>query len=74
MNKILVVEDEAAIADTLIHVLTMEGFDVQWLTLGSDALELLRQQRIDLVILDVGLPDINGFEVCKQIRQFSDLP
>ncbi|OIQ48608.1 MAG: two-component system response regulator CreB [Gammaproteobacteria bacterium MedPE] len=73
-KRILVVEDEQAIADTVIHVLENEGFVVDWVSLGSDAIVSLSQEQYALMVLDVGLPDINGFEVCKNIRIHYDLP
>lgn len=73
-TRILVVEDEQAIADTVIHVLESEGFVVDWVSLGGDAITSLNQEKYALMILDVGLPDINGFEVCKTIRIHHDLP
>jgi len=73
--NILCVEDEAAIADTVVYALETEGFQVNRAQLGKDALQMLQsEQDYSLVILDVGLPDINGFDVCKQIRLFSDIP
>ena len=74
MTKLLVVEDEKSIADTILFALQQEGFECDWVTLGSEALEKQSQQLYDFWILDVGLPDINGFEVCKQLRKFSDIP
>lgn len=74
MPKILIIEDEAAIADTLLYSLQTEGFDCTWLSLGSEAIEQQKQYPADLWILDVGLPDLNGFEVCRQLRKFSDVP
>jgi len=65
--RILVVEDEPAIADTIVYALTTDGFDVQWVATGADALAALSQQACALAILDVGLPDINGFELFKRI-------
>ncbi len=73
--KILCVEDEAAIADTVIYALQTEGFEVRWVQLGEAALQVLKAEPdIALMILDVGLADVNGFDVCKQIRGFSDVP
>ncbi|WP_454719683.1 MULTISPECIES: two-component system response regulator CreB [Cupriavidus] len=72
--SILVIEDEAAIADTLLYALSTDGMSVAHCALGGDALARLRAQVPDLVILDVGLPDINGFEVCRTLRTFSDVP
>ncbi|MFG0585884.1 two-component system response regulator CreB [Pseudomonas sp. zjy_9] len=74
MPQILIVEDEAAIADTLVYALQAEGFTTHWSSLGSEALPLLESGRFDLAILDVGLPDISGFEVCKRLRRFSEVP
>ncbi len=67
-QKILLVEDEQAIADTLIYALGSEGFDVCHVTLGGEAMGALSENAIALVILDVGLPDTTGFEVLKQLR------
>lgn len=74
MPKILIIEDEAAIADTLLYALQNDGFDCTWVSLGSEALEQQQQAPADLWVLDVGLPDINGFEVCRQLRRFSEVP
>jgi two-component system catabolic regulation response regulator CreB len=74
MAQILIVEDEAAIANTLIYGLQNEGFSTQWLTLAGDALTLQQQTPADLWILDVGLPDMTGFEACKRLRRFSEVP
>ena len=75
MQKILLVEDESAIADTVIYALETEGFQTTWQALGQAALKELQQcNNYDLMVLDVGLPDGNGFDLCKQIRQFSDIP
>ncbi|CAD5106573.1 two-component system response regulator CreB [Zestomonas carbonaria] len=71
---ILIVEDEAAIADTLVYALQAEGFATTWLSLAGAALEFQRQTPADLLILDVGLPDISGFEACKRLRRFSEVP
>lgn len=74
MPQVLIVEDEAAIADTLVYALQAEGFTTRWVDLAGEALELLKTEMFDLVILDVGLPDISGFEACKQLRRFSEVP
>jgi len=74
MPHILIVEDEAAIADTLVFALQAEGFSTHWLSLAGEALERLAREPFDLVILDVGLPDISGFEACKRLRRFSEVP
>lgn len=74
MSHILIVEDEAAIADTLVYALEAEGFATSWLTLGAAALDFQAATPADLVILDVGLPDISGFEACRRLRRFSEVP
>jgi two-component system, OmpR family, catabolic regulation response regulator CreB len=58
----------------LLFALSSEGFAAQRVALAGEALALLRRGGIDLVILDVGLPDMTGFELCKQLRQFSTVP
>lgn len=76
MQKRLIwlVEDEASIADTLIYALQTDGFEVEWFPLGQPLLARLEQTRPDFLILDVGLPDIGGFELCKQVRALCDTP
>ena len=74
MQHILIVEDEAAIADTLLFALQGEGFRTSWVSLAGDALALHAREPADLWILDVGLPDMSGFEACKQLRRSSEVP
>ncbi|MEJ2660655.1 MAG: two-component system response regulator CreB [Desulfobacteraceae bacterium] len=74
MSRVLIVEDEPAIADTIQYALETEGFAPVVAPTGQEALELIEANGVDLIILDIGLPDINGFELCKQIRQHSPLP
>ena len=71
---IWLVEDEASIADTLIYSLQTDGFEVEWFPLGQPLLARLERSRPDFLILDVGLPDISGFELCKQVRALTDIP
>ena len=71
---ILIVEDEPGIADTLQYALATDGFEPLWVATGEAALARLREAPAALVILDVGLPDLNGFEVFKRIRAFSEVP
>lgn len=73
-RTIWLVEDEASIADTLIYALQTDGFEVEWFSLGQPLLARLAQSRPDFLILDVGLPDISGFELCKQVRALCDTP
>jgi len=73
-QRILVVEDEPAIADNITYALKTEGFEVAWCSTGEQALRILGEEHIDLMVLDVGLPDRNGFEVCKEVRRTSAVP
>lgn len=66
---ILVVEDEQAIADTIVYALRTEGFEPVWRTTGGAALEVVRTQTVVLVVLDVGLPDMSGFDVCRELQK-----
>lgn len=72
--SILIIEDEPAIADTIVYALKTEGFTPQWCGTGRDGLAALQAKTFALVVLDVGLPDGSGFEVCKQIRAHSAVP
>jgi two-component system catabolic regulation response regulator CreB len=72
--KILIIEDEPAIADTLLYALKTEGFDPQWCGTGQSGLAALEKEVFALAILDIGLPDGNGLEICKTIRSRSLIP
>ena len=72
--RILLLEDEPAIADTLLYALRSEGFEVEHVALARDALAAFARQAPDLAVLDVGVPDGNGFDVCRAIRKVSELP
>ena len=67
--RILVVEDEPAIADTIVYALATDDFEPHWCATGADALAAARQQPAALAVLDVGLPDMNGFELFKRLQQ-----
>jgi two-component system catabolic regulation response regulator CreB len=72
--KILIVDDEPAIADTLAYALSAEGYASDRCGLGHDALECAAAESYAIVILDVGLPDMSGFDVCRELRRVSDVP
>lgn len=75
MTTILLIEDEAAIADTVIYALESEGLRCVWKTLGREGIGYLHEHGdVALIILDVGLPDGSGFEFCKEIRRDSNVP
>ena len=67
--RILVVEDEPAIADTIVYALATDGFEPQWCATGADALKSAAMQPAALAVLDVGLPDINGFDLFKRLQK-----
>ncbi|MBB1472441.1 two-component system response regulator CreB [Luteimonas sp. MC1782] len=73
-STVLLVEDDLAIAETILYPLRAEGFAVEHHLLGGGVAERVRAGGIDLVLLDVGLPDVGGFEVCRRLRAFSALP
>lgn len=68
-KKILVVEDEYSINDAVTFALRREGYDVRSVFNGKDALEKVREFKPDLVLLDLMLPDIDGFDICKEISK-----
>jgi Response regulators consisting of a CheY-like receiver domain and a winged-helix DNA-binding domain len=73
-SKILIVEDDTSIREMLTFALEMEGFAVEISKNGIDSLKKNSEFEPDLVLLDLMLPDINGFEVCKKIQQERDIP
>lgn len=73
-ERILVVDDEKAIADLVGIYLTKEGFDVQIAYSGADAAKAILEQEFDLALLDVMLPDIDGFELLRTIRSSHTYP
>ena len=73
-KQILCVEDDAAIIMPLRYALEREDWQVTWANTGMSAIQQVEQNYFDFIILDVGLPDLNGFEVCKKIRTFNHTP
>ena len=74
MAKILVVDDEKLIVKGIRFSLMQDGYEVDTAYDGEEALDKARNSAYDVVLLDVMLPKLNGFEVCQQIREFSDMP
>jgi DNA-binding response OmpR family regulator len=72
--QVLVVEDDPRISDVLEYALKAEGYGVQKAERGREAIEIAKRSSPDLIVLDIGLPDIDGFEVCRAVRRFSDVP
>lgn len=73
-EQILVVEDERSIAETVVYALEREGFEAIWCSTGKEGLARVQEGRATLAILDIGLPDVNGLDLCREIRTFSTLP
>lgn len=73
-DKILVVDNEIDIIQLLRLYLSREGYDVIWTTEPQKALSMVQENSPDLVLLDVVMPQLSGIEVCRQIREISDVP
>lgn len=73
-KKILIVEDEPGIADNIRLALQREGMASITSHLGGEVSQILEREEVDLVTLDIGLPDMTGIEVCRQIRKVSEVP
>lgn len=74
MSKILIIEDEVAIADLEKDYLELSGFEVVIENAGDTGLDRALNEKFDLVVLDLMLPGMDGFEVCKKIREEKDIP
>lgn len=73
-EKILVVDDELSLQETLSYNLKKQGYEVETTGTGTEAIELARQNKPDLIILDVMLPGLDGFEVCRILRREMSTP
>ncbi len=67
--RILIVEDETPVAMMMVHVLSRAGCDVLVAPTGEKGMELAQENEFDLIMLDVDLPDTNGFEICSELKQ-----
>ena len=74
MSRVLVVDDEKLIVKGIRFSLEQDNYQVDCAYDGEEALELAKTNTYDIVLLDVMLPKLNGFEVCQQIREFSNVP
>ncbi len=72
MKKILLLEDDEVLSETLIDLLEAEGFEVTHVKNGQEALDATFNKRFDVMILDVNVPNINGFELLKELREAGD--
>lgn len=73
-ERILIVDDEANILVSLQFLLEQEGYEVAVASRGDEALAAIAERRPDLVLLDIMLPDVDGFELCRRIRARADRP
>ena len=73
-RKVLVVDDEKLIVKGLRFSLEQDDMEVDCAYDGEEALEMVKRKEYDMILLDVMLPKYDGFEVCRQIRDFSDVP
>ncbi len=74
MIHVLIIEDEPAIAETLIYACKEASLETTHCLLGTEAISAMQTTVFDFVVLDVGLPDMTGFDVCKKIRETSQIP
>jgi DNA-binding response OmpR family regulator len=74
IEKVLVVEDEPALQETLLYNLQKQGYEAQAIGDGRAALDLARQFKPDMILLDIMLPGMDGFEVCKILRREMNVP
>ncbi len=74
MTKLLLVEDDQTLRETLVYNLTREGYDIIQAGTGIAALDLAREHKPDLVLLDVMLPELDGLTVCRALRHETDVP
>src|SRR3954466_13804810 len=72
--KILMVDDDPSLVKIISFLLKDEGYDVVTASTGTDALQILHQQWVDMVILDVMLPRVDGFEICRRVRETNRVP
>ena len=73
-KRILIVEDEKSISEILEYTITRQGYEAVCAFDGATALELALEGNFDLILLDVMLPQMDGFEVCRRVREVSDTP
>jgi DNA-binding response OmpR family regulator len=73
-TKIIVIDDDSAVTDLLSVLLRSHGFDVQVTNNSVEGMGLIRDEKFDLVILDLMMPEMDGWEICKEVRSFSKVP
>jgi DNA-binding response OmpR family regulator len=73
-TKIIVIDDDTAVTDLLSALLRSHGFEVRATNSSTEGMNLIREENFDLVILDLMMPDMDGWEICKEVRSFSQVP
>lgn len=73
-TKIIVIDDDTAVTDLLSVLLTSHGFDVRVTNNSTEGMGMIREEEFDLVILDLMMPEMDGWEICKEVRSFSQVP
>ncbi|MDO7485653.1 response regulator transcription factor [Peribacillus frigoritolerans] len=74
MTKILIVDDDAHIRELINLLLRKEGFDLYEASDGMQALKVMEKVKIDLAVIDIMMPNMDGWQLCKELREFSDIP
>ena len=72
--KILAIDDDTAMTDLLIILLQSRGFEITTANSGKEGIELIRKTQPNIILLDLMMPDMDGWETCKRIREFSNIP
>lgn len=73
-TKLLVIDDDAAVTELLSLLLRSHGYEVTAVNSGPEGITFLREKKVDLVVLDLMMPDMDGWEVCRAVRAFSTVP
>ena len=73
-QKILIIDDDQDICELVAKYLTKESFEVRTINKGAESMPVCREFRPELIITELGLPDVNGFQICRQVREVSDIP
>lgn len=74
MPHVLIVDDDAHIRELVGHFLSLEGFAIHEAATGKEALAVLDATKVDLVVLDIMMPEMDGWELCRELRQYDDVP
>lgn len=74
MNRILIIEDDKAIAEIERDYLEIDQFEVEIASSGTVGLQMAMQERFDLILLDIMLPEMDGFSLCRELRKVLDIP